>query len=65
MKWWTIYKNLLVDAIVRLPHPRSEDSQGQEMFLAPSADNQTRNYDIRVLKPSPLPINPKVKGIEP
>ena len=25
----------------RLPHPRSGDSQGQEMFLAPSADKQT------------------------
>ena len=29
----------------RLPHPRSGDSQGQETFLAPSADKQTRNYD--------------------
>ena len=64
-KYIQIYTNLPVDVIVRLPHPRSGDSQGQEMFLAPSADNQTRNYDIRVLKPSPLPINPKVKGIEP
>ena len=24
----------------RLPHPQSRDSQGQEMFLAPSADKQ-------------------------
>ena len=31
--------------IVRLPHPRSGDSQGKETFLAPSADKQTRNYD--------------------
>ena len=46
-------------------HPRSGDSQGQEMFVAPPADKQTRNYDTRVLKPSSLPINPKVKGIEP
>ena len=28
-----------MNAIVRLPHPRSGDSQGQETFLAPSADN--------------------------
>ena len=27
---------MLVNAIVRLPHPRSGDSQGQETFLAPS-----------------------------
>ena len=60
-----IYTDLPVNAIVRLPHPRSGDSQGQETFLAPSADKQTRNYDTRVLKPSSLPINPKVKGIEP
>ena len=37
-----------MSAIVRLPHPRSGDSQGQETFLAPSADKQTRNYDTRV-----------------
>ena len=30
---------------IRLPHPRSRDSQGQETFLAPSADKQTCNYD--------------------
>ena len=39
--------NLPVNAIVRLSHPRSGDSQGQETFLAPSADNQTCNYDIK------------------
>ena len=57
--------NSLVNAIVRLPHPRSRDSQGQETFLAPSADKQTHNYDTRVLKPPSLPIKPKAKGIEP
>ena len=41
-----IYTNLPVYVIVRLPHNRSGDSQGQETFLAPSADKQTRNYDI-------------------
>ena len=40
-----IYTNLPVNATVRLPHPRSGDSQGQETFLAPSVDNQNRNYD--------------------
>lgn len=25
--------------------PRSRDSQGQETFLTPSGDKQTRNYD--------------------
>ena len=42
------YTNLPVNAIVRLPHPRSGDSQGQETFLAPSADKQTRNYDTEL-----------------
>ena len=46
MKWWAIYTNLPVDVIVRLPHSWSGNSQGQETFLAPSADKQTRNYDI-------------------
>ena len=64
MKWWAIYTNLPVSAIIRLPHPRSEDSQGEETFLEPSADTQTRNYDTRVLKTPSLPINTKVKGIE-
>ena len=36
--YYHIYTNLPVNAIVRLPHPRNGDSQGQEMFLAPSAD---------------------------
>ena len=40
-----MYIHLPVNAIARLPHPRSEDSQGQETFLAASADKQTRNYD--------------------
>ena len=57
-----IYKftNLPVDVIVRLPHPLSGYSQGQETFLAPSADKQTLNYDIETsnLTPPTLPINP-------
>ena len=34
-----------MNAIVRLPHPQSRDSQGQETFLAPFGEKQTRNYD--------------------
>ena len=45
-KWWAIYTNLPMDVTVRQPHPRSGDSQGQETFLAPSADKSTRNCDI-------------------
>ena len=36
-----IYTNLPASDIVRLLHPWSGDSQGQETFLAPSADKQT------------------------
>ena len=60
-----VHTKLPVNAIVRLPRPRSRDSQGQETFLARSADKQTRTYDTRVLKPPSLSIKPEVKGIEP
>ena len=40
-----IHTNLPVNPIVRLPQPCSGESQGQETFLADSANNQTRNYD--------------------
>ena len=46
MKWWAIYINIPVDVIVTLPHPQSGDRQSQETFWAPSADKETRNYDI-------------------
>ena len=39
------HTNLPVSDIVGLPHSWSGDSQGQETFLAPSADKQTCNYD--------------------
>ena len=42
-----------MNAIVRLPHPGSGDSQGQETFLAPFADNQTRNYNTECLNNHP------------
>ena len=42
-----IYTNFPVNAIVRLLHPQSRDSQGQETFLAPSADKQSAQTTIR------------------
>ena len=63
MKSWAIYTNLPMDVIVRIPHRRSWNSQGQEPFLAPSANKQTRNYHIEcsyhnpslsILKPNGL-----------
>ena len=33
-----MYINLPVSDKVRLPHPRTGDSQGQKTFLTPSAD---------------------------
>ena len=41
-----IYASLPRHAIVRISHPRSRDSQGQETFSAPSANKQTCNYDM-------------------
>ena len=41
-----IHTNLSVNVIVRQAHSRSGDSQGKKMFLTPSADKQSRNYDI-------------------
>ena len=38
MKWWAIYTNLPLNAIVRLLHPKTRDNQAQPTFLAPSAD---------------------------
>ena len=35
------YANLPRNATARPPHPRSGYSEGQEMFLAPSAGKQT------------------------
>ena len=53
-----IYIHLPVNAIVRQPHPRSGDSQGQETFLAPSTDKQTPYYDTECSNhnPSPSPL---------
>ena len=53
MKWWAIDTNLPVDVIVWLPHPRSGDSWGQETLLAPSADKQTRKFNIELSNDHP------------
>ena len=63
MKWWPIYTNLTVDVIVRVPHPRSWDSHGQEMFLTPSAENQTCNYDIEFSNHHPSLSTQTQKGL--
>ena len=63
MKWWAIYTNISVDAIVRRPHPQSRDSQVQETFLAPSADKQTRNSDTECWNIHPNLSSLKLKGL--
>ena len=49
--------------MVRLPHPQSGDSQGQEMSLAPSADKQTHNYDTECSNPHPSISTLRSKGL--
>ena len=58
-----IYTNLPVDVIVRLLHLRSGDSQGQETFLAPSTDKQTRNYDTECSNHHPSLSTLRSKGL--
>ena len=62
-KWRAIHKNIPVDVIVRLPHSWSADSQGQETFLSPSADKQTRNYDIECSNDHPSLSTLRPKGL--
>ena len=40
-----IYMYIYLVICMYTPHPQSQHSQGQEKFLAPSADKQTCNYD--------------------
>ena len=60
---YILYIHKFTSKYHRLPHPRSRNSQDQETFLAPSADNQTATM-TQCSKPPSLSINPKVKGIE-
>ena len=56
-----------VNAIVKLPHPRSGDSQGQgqghEAFLAPSPDKQTRSHDTECSNHHPSLSTLRSKGL--
>ena len=58
-----IYTNVTLNVIVRLPHPRNGYRQGQERFLAPSADNQTHNYDTKCSYHHPLLSTLRSKGL--
>ena len=53
-----IYTNLPLNAIVRLPHPPSRDSQGP-----PSSDKQTCNYDIECSNHHPFLSTVRPKGL--
>ena len=53
-------KNYPVNAIIRLPHFQNGNSLGKETFLALSADNQARNYDIEY--PNLYPSWPTLKS---
>ena len=46
IKWWAIYTSLPLNVKVRLLHPRSWDSQSQEIFLAPCDDKEIHNHEI-------------------
>ena len=58
-----MYTNLAVNAIVRLPHPWSGDSQDQETFLVPSSDKQTRKYDTECSNHHPSLSTLRPKGL--
>ena len=52
-----------MDGIVRLPHLRIGDNQGQETFLTPSTYKPTRNYDIECSNHHPLLSTLSPKGL--
>ena len=60
---YNTYTNLPVNIIVRLPHPRSGDSQGQETFLTPSADKQIRSHDTECSNHHPSLGTLRSKGL--
>ena len=57
------YLNLPVNVTVRLPHPRSGNSQVQETFLEPSADKKTSNYDTECSNHHPSLSTLRSKGL--
>ena len=52
-----------MDVKVRLPHPRSGNSQGQETFLAPSADKPIGHYNIECSNHHPSLSSLRPKGL--
>ena len=54
MKWLAMYTNLPLNVIIRLPYPWSGDSQCKQTFLAPFADNESRNYETECSNFYPL-----------
>ena len=58
-----IHTHLPVNAIDRLPHPGSGDSQCQETFLAPSADKRTSNYGTECSNHHPSLSTLRSKGL--
>ena len=62
-KYVCMYTHLPVNAIVRPTHRRSGDSQGQETFLAPSADKQTRKNDTECSNHHPSLTTLRSKGL--
>ena len=63
IKWWVMYANLIVYVIVRLPNHWSRDSQGQQIFLAPSPDKQTRDHDIECSNHHPFLSTLRPRGL--
>ena len=60
-----IYKTLKENAIVRLHHTGSGDSQTKKRFQHPLLASKPATMALRVLKRPSLPTNPNAKGIEP
>ena len=54
-----------MNVTVKLPNTRSGDSHGQERFLAPSSEKQTRNYDIQFSNHHPFisTLRPRVFAV--
>ena len=63
IKCWTIYTNLQVSAIVRLPNRWSRYSRSQQTISALSADKKTRKYDRECSNHHPSLSTLRSKGL--
>ena len=63
MKWSVIYPNVAAKTLVRVRQYSSGDSHGQEQVLAPSAENQTYNYDTEYSNHHPSLSTVRPKGL--